>query len=105
MHPFVSMANYLYRSTRDELLLPSISPFFSPLVAFIAYLLGAGLWLIGGLGLFALIAISVYNNIMHTIHMDEYRLRFYAYLDSHCDVRRSPRLAERKIEECPDYRE
>jgi hypothetical protein len=104
MHPSLVMANHLYQSTRDELLLPSISPFFSLLVAFIAFLLGTSLWLTCSLGLVALIMIGIYNEIMHSLHMDEYRLRYYAYLDT-TNLRRSPRLAERKIEELPNYRD
>jgi hypothetical protein len=48
---------------------------------------------------------------MNTVHMDEYRRRLFRYLDEHPESfysnnnRRSPRLAERKIEEIPNYAE
>ena len=113
MNPsYIAFANHIYRSTRDELLLPYISPLFSLLVAFVAFLLGADHLLLGALGFLALLAIAAYNSMMNTVHMDEYRRRLFRYLDEHRDSfysnnsnRRSPRLAERKIEEIPSYAE
>ena len=112
MNPsYIAFANHIYRSTRDEMVLPSISPFLSLLVAFVAFLLGADHLVMGGLGFLALLAIGIYNSIMNTVHMDEYRRRLFRYLDEHPESfysnnnRRSPRLAERKIEEIPNYAE
>jgi len=107
-HQMMEIANHIYRSTRDEMVLPYISPFVSLLVTFVTFLLGGSPLLMGGLGVFVLIMIGVYNNIMDTIHMEEYRIRLYHYLDEHRNVdrlRRSPRLAERKIEEIHSYKE
>ena len=109
MNPsYIAFANHIYRSTRDEMVLPSISPFLSLLVAFVAFLLNADHLVMGGLGFLALLAIGIYNSIMNTVHMDEYRRRLFRYLDEHPESfynRRSPRLAERKIEEIPSYAE
>ena len=108
----LEVANQIYRSTRDEMALPYISPFLSLLVAFLVFLLGGHFWLMSCLGALSLICIGVYNNLMDTAHMDEYRIRLYRYLDlqyhnnsNNSNNRRSPRLAERKIEERPHYAE
>ena len=98
----LEVANQIYRSTRDEMVLPYVSPYLSLFVAFVAFLLGAHPWLMGSLGALSLIAIGAYNSIMDTIHMNEYRIRFDRYLDLYRDSRR---LAERKIEERAHYAE
>ena len=77
----LEVANQIYRSTRDEMVLPYISPFLSLLVAFLVFLLGGHFWLMSCLGALSLIAIGAYNSIMDTIHMNEYRIRFDRYLD------------------------
>lgn len=77
----LEVANHIYRSTRDEMAIPYISPFVSLLVSFLVFLLGGHFWLMSCLGALSLICIGVYNRIMDTVHMDEYRIRLYRYLD------------------------